>query len=258
MPDISSHLWPQQHCQHTLLLSMFLLHVALCLFCPITRVEPLPWLHWILRLPGSGRWLDHSPESQFYVQVPLVTTVRALMLRGWVPFALFWTFISYRLLKRSLFSSQLSAGDVANHCPKRIESNWRGLRLLPHHTSLMWHLSLTRTSQNPRLAPLCTWYFHLFYLIYFSSCLHPCQFLIHGSRQETNLVLFFPLSMDLCLILPVSSAATVPPTFTLRNAFSRALCTNSCTSHPIPFCPGITQVMDRPCQAIRLLEISML
>lgn len=139
--------------------------------------------------------------------------------------------------------------------------------MLPHHISLMWHLSLTRTSQNPRLAPLCTnprlaplctWYFHIFYLVYFSSCLHPCQFLIHGSHQETNLVLFFPFLVDLCLILPVSFAATAPPTFTLRNAFSRALCTNSCTFHPIPFCPGITQVMDRPCQAIRLLEISML
>lgn len=105
MPDISSHLWPQQHCQHTLptavnvppscaSLSFLFHHVC---------VEPPPWLRWILCLPCSGRWLDHSTGSQFYVQVPLVTTARALMLQGWVPFALFWTFISYRLLKPSLF-----------------------------------------------------------------------------------------------------------------------------------------------------------
>lgn len=118
------------------------------------------------------------------------------------------------------------------------------------------HLSLTRTSQNSRSAPLCTWCLHLFYLVYFSSWLHPCQFLIHGSHQETNLVLSFPLLMGLCLILSVSPAATGPLFFTLGKTFSRALCISSPTSHPVPFCLGITQVMDRPCRAIRLLEIS--
>lgn len=73
--------------------------------------------------------------------------------------------------------------------------------------SLMLHLLLTRTSQNPRLAPFCMWCLprlapfcmwrlHGFHLVYFSSYLHPCHFFGYGSHQVTNLVLvfFFPLS----------------------------------------------------------------
>lgn len=187
--------------------------------------------------------LDHNTEPWVSVQMPFIIPV------GTDPEAAWLKYLSHS--PRGLFHTVSS---IIHHFHPDSQLLMRTPFVPTPSLSPMLHLSLSRTSQNPRLAHFVMGSSSLLLnmILFFTSSLpFPRQWIPSGYKHGLiSSSLDGPSSGPICLLLS--------PPFSASEVISEELYVPTVVIPIFSFCLRTTQIMGYPYQATKSLEISMM